>query len=208
LARVSGLLRDIRLESSTIQFDHEVGTRLAKIAEEQGMAEAVPGVDRPTVDVLGLFALVMPEAEAPPLRCMYMNHLSAFLDRRFREYDFRRGAADARRLIEKLLGIADYPKHPASYYQPDNDPAERDIDIADYATLSAIASSRKPNRSVRAVFEEALAARVGALVRCVDWPGPDFVVAPLVSAGVKTFVRSKLPGVWNPDRASGGSAAG
>jgi hypothetical protein len=201
LAQAFGLLGNMRKESSTIQFDHEVRQRLASIGSTESASEseleAIPGVDRPVADVLGTFALVMPRTSQPPLRCVYLNALSAFLDRRFREYDFRRGAADARRLATRLLEISEYIQRPAEFYEPDSDPAARDI--GDYAVLSTIRSTRNPRRSVRRVFEDALDARIDAVVRRLDLPGPDNPLTDAIASYfVKKAVRERLPSLWNP----------
>src|SRR5262249_1596831 len=143
------------------------------------------------------FALIMPRPDQPPLRCVYLNALSAFLDRRFREYDFRRGAADARRLVTRLLHITEYAKRPEEFYDPDTDADARDI--GDYTVLDTIRSTRKPRRTVRQVFEEALDARLDAVVRRLDLPGPDNPLTDaIVSHLIKGVVHDRLPSLWNP----------
>jgi predicted acylesterase/phospholipase RssA len=192
LAHAFNMLRDVRTESSMIQFEREVVEPLSAI---KGLRQ-LPGVGRPPVDLLRTFALVIPREGDPPLRSVYLNHLSAFLDRAFREYDFRRGAADARRAATALLKI-DYQQRPEPFYAPDADGGEI-VSVNRYATLEDIPSSRKPGHNVREVFEEALEDRVRALVKHFNLPGPDNrVTDAFVTRIVNGIVRDKLPTLWN-----------
>ncbi len=186
------MLRDVRTESSMIQFDKEVTGPLSAL----GGPKALPGVNRPPADLLKTFALVIPREGDPSLRCVYLNHLSAFLDRKFREYDFRRGAADARLVARDLFQIS-YQQHPETFYTPDADP--QDVgDISRYTALNTIPSTRDPQRSVRSVFEDALEQRIKSLVKQVNLPGPDNPLTDmLVSRIANRFVRNKLPSLWN-----------
>jgi hypothetical protein len=189
------MLRDVRTESSMIQFDKEVVRPL----EDVGGSKALPGVHRPSVDLLRTFALVIPREEDPSLRCVYLNHLSAFLDRKFREYDFRRGAADARRVATMMFQI-DYDQRPEAFYAPDAD--VQDVgDISRYAALETIPSTRDAQRSVREVFEEALEERISALVKHFNLPGPDNPLTDaLVTRIINGVVLGKLPALWNGEQ--------
>jgi predicted acylesterase/phospholipase RssA len=191
------MLRNIRTEGSSIQFDNEVVRLSDDLHQTNSLVRAIPGVDRPPVDLLRTFALVIPHLHTPPLRCLYLNHFSAFLDRKFREYDFRRGAADARRVAKVMLKIAVYDERPEEFYEPDND-ANLRVDIRHYKALGSIQSTRHPGRSVRDVFENAVEQRVRALVRRADLPGPN---NPLTDAIVTRMIMSeilkRLPSLWN-----------
>ncbi len=192
LAHAFNMLRDVRTESSMIQFEREVVEPLSAI---KGLRQ-LPGVGRPPVDILRTFALVIPHEGDPPLRSVYLNHLSAFLDRAFREYDFRRGAADARRAATALLKI-DYEHRPESFYAPDAVDGEI-VNVSRYATLEDIPSTREPGRNVREVFEEALEHRINALVKHFNLPGPDnWATDTLVTNIVNGIVLDKLPALWN-----------
>lgn len=195
LSYAFNMLRDVRTESSMIQFDKEIVRPLADVAG----AKAFPGVLRPPVDLLRTFALVIPREGEPSLRCVHLNHLSAFLDRKFREYDFRRGAADARRVATLIFNI-DYDQRPEPFYNPDAD--DQDIgDISDYAALDDIPSARDPERNVREVFEEALEKRIRALVGHFNLPGPDNPLTDaIVTRIVMGVVLGKLPDLWNGNR--------
>jgi len=188
------MLRDVRTESSMIQFDKEIIGPLTATGGPKG----IPGVNRPPVDLLKTFALVIPQEGDPSLRCVYLNHLSAFLDRRFREYDFRRGAADARRVARDLFQIT-YQQQPESFYTPDADPSDIG-DISRYSALDDIQSTRDPRHSVRDVFEDALERRVNALVRHFNLPGPDNPLTDaLVTRIVNGIIRDRLPSLWNDE---------
>ena len=194
-----GLLGAWRTESSAVHFNDEVdgpSRALRTPGGRRDVALALPGVDRPPVDVLGSFALVIPRADDRNLRGVHLFGLAAFLDRKFREYDFRRGAVDARRVAHELLEIREYDAgRPDGFYEPDDDPSLR-FEIDEYDSLGQIASSRDPNRSVRAVFEEAVARRIDALVARSDAPGPDALLDPLVTRLLTGQVRERLPGLW------------
>jgi hypothetical protein len=189
LTHAFNMLRDIRTESSMIQFEREIAQPLANAIG----VKALPGVPRPPVELLSTFALVIPREGDPSLRCVHLNHLSAFFDRTFREYDFQRGAADARKVATTLLQI-DYEQRPLAVADIS------EIDIRDYAALGAIASTRDPSRSVREVFEEALEQRLNALIRHLNLPGPDnWLTDSLVTRVVNGIALDKLPSLWNGD---------
>ncbi len=202
LEHAFGIFRDHRAESRAIQFNGEVVMPSRATGQSRsgtGLAFQLPGVDRPPVEVLERFALVLPAPNAPPLRGVFLHALSAFLDERFREYDFRRGAADARRLIIKVLGVNDYDRHPDEYYRPDDD-AELRHDIRTYTTLGVIPSTRDPDRTVRQVFEHALDVRLRALIRHWDAPGPDnFITDALLERIIKGMVHERLPKLWHTE---------
>lgn len=162
LQQAGGLLGALLSESSTIQFNREIlvpGSR----SEAQGKRESLIGVDRPDVELLDNVVLVMPARNAGDLRGNHMHALGAFLDRRFREYDFRRGAADAQKVAEQLLGIQYDAGHPPGYYDPDQDPTLL-FNISDYAALTRIPSFRDPNRSIHQLFQQALEQRLNAML--------------------------------------------
>jgi hypothetical protein len=141
------------------------------------------------------FALVMPRSEDRRLRGMHLFSLAAFLDKRFRDYDFRRGAADARKAATEVLQISYDAGRPAGFYAPDDDPLLT-ADLTTYDGLNMIASSRDPKRSVRQVFEDALDKRLDALVRHWNPPGPDLLYDLPLSVLVKHLVHEQLPTVW------------
>ena len=197
LTQLLNVVRDMHTESRTIQFDREILEPSLAATSGDDLSFALPGVDRPPVELLDRFALVIPRVGDPPLRCVYFQALSAFLDRRFREHDYRRGAADARRAAKQVLGIADYAEQDEAYYQPDRDAGEQDI--RQYASLRTVKSSRADarGRSVQEVFEEALAERISAIVKTWDLPSGFFGVAEKVVTEVMTSkVLEKLPGMW------------
>jgi len=165
-----------------------------------GAERGIPGLDAPPAAVLSRFALVMPAAVDARLRGNHLHALGAFLDRRFREYDFRRGAADARQVARATLGIH-YAERPAHFYEPDSDPRLH-CDLADYAALGEIPSSnlRYAHRSVRQVFEAALDRRIDALLAAWDLPLPGLVEAPVDNAVkplIKAYLRAQLPAAWD-----------
>jgi len=84
--------------------------------DPDGLERALPGLDRAAVDVLRRIALVMPRPTDLPLRGNHLHAMAAFLDRRFREYDFRRGAADAQATAREVLGISYPAPQAAAYY--------------------------------------------------------------------------------------------
>ena len=120
-----------------------------------------------------------------------LQALAGFLDKRFREYDFRRGAADARQMAIDTLGLTYDAGRPDGYYDPDKDDTLK-ADISTYAALDNVPSSRDPNRSVRRVFEDALHARLDALVNRLNPPGPNGVDAMIV----RLAVDSQLAKEW------------
>jgi hypothetical protein len=190
------MLRDIRTESSKVEFDNEIVRRSADLKPTDSLTRALPGLPRPPVELLRNFALVIPRLGDPSLRCVYLNHLSAFLDRKFREYDFRRGAAYARDVARDVLEIR-YEQRPEAFYHPDADESLGG-DISDYAVLDTIASTRDPNRSVRRMFEDALESRIAALVRRFDLPGPDNPLTDaILTRMARTAALSRMPKLWN-----------
>lgn len=203
----SKLLQALRTESSAIQFDREVlrpslripDPTLQRRAEttSSGVLGSIPGVDRAEVDVLDTFALVLPEAGDRPLHGSYLGiALSGFLDRKFREYDFRRGAADARRVVREVLKINSYDAQRPDgeqFYHPDDDP-QFAYDLSSYTALDRIPSSHDPQRSVREVFETALQQRVSALIGHWNPPGLNLIYA----WGLNRWVRNHLPDIWIP----------
>lgn len=196
-----GLIPAIKLESSTIQFENEVirPSKLANNPPADGneVLRALPGVDRAPVDVLDKFALVMPGPEASRLRGNHMHALGAFLDERFRDYDFRRGAADARTLALTRLNIPEYDTSRGdAFYKPDADERHKH-DVSSYDKLGQITSTRDPNRNIRDVFESALRARINAILRHWNAPGPDFVLDPILGRFISDRVMDRLPGLWD-----------
>ena len=119
--------------------------------------------------------------------------LSAFLDQKFREYDYRRGAADARRVALDVLGITQNVTRPEgeAFYRPDDD-TTLNQDLSSYDILGSIDSSREAGRNVREVFERALKGRIKALVNQIDPPGPDLVYA----WALERIILKKLPDIW------------
>jgi predicted acylesterase/phospholipase RssA len=199
LEQAAGLLGAMLNESSARAFQGEVVPRMPPPALA-GAERGIPGLDAPPAAVLGRFALVMPAAVDARLRGNHLHALGAFLDRRFREYDFRRGAADARLVARATLGIR-YPERPAHFYEPDSDPRLH-CDLTGYAALGEIPSSnlRYAHRSVRQVFEAALDRRIDALLAAWDLPLPGLVEAPLDNAVkplIKTYLRAQLPAAWD-----------
>lgn len=191
------MLRDVMTESSAVQFQNEVIRRSVNLAPDESLTKQLPGVDHPPVELLGNFALVIPHEDEPEIRAVYLNHMSAFLDQKFREYDFRRGAADGRRVARDVLQLTGYPQQPEAYYHPDDDPTLH-ADITQYGSLSEIPSTRDPKRSVRDLFEDALDTRIDVLVKRFDLPGWDNPLTDaLVARLVKGAVMERLPGFWN-----------
>lgn len=190
------LLGAVRSESSAVQFDREVV--LPSLNERGAVSRlqgALPGVDRAEVEVLDDVALVLPKAGGRRLKGSYLAYaLSAFLDETFREYDFRRGAADARRVATDVLNIAYSAARPEGdrFYQPDGDPQFLP-ELTDYRVLDTIPSSSNPSRSVKAVFEDALRGRIRGLVNRIDPPGPDV----FYSWFVEQHVIGQLPHLWD-----------
>ena len=180
-----GLLGAMRTESAALQFDHEV-RGLAPVANQPppdpAGARAIAGVDRAPVELLADFALVLPRPEdaARPLRGSYLHALAGFFDRRFREYDYRRGAADARALARTRLQIAYPAPHADAFYAPDAAPDLALGGLAGpltYEALGQLPSSHEPHRMIKQVFEDALDDRIRFLL--ADFihrnhpPGPD-----------------------------------
>jgi len=172
--------------------------------DPDGLERALPGLDRAAVDVLRRIALVMPRPTDLPLRGNHLHAMAAFLDRRFREYDFRRGAADAQATAREVLGISYPAPQAAAYYQPETDP-NLTADLSAYERLGDLPSSHAgaAGRSVRQVFEDALTARIVALIHAWNAPGPDFLFDPVLIATIPSLVRGQLPLLW-PSRGAQG----
>lgn len=201
--RFFGLITALHTESSTIQFQNEVlmpSAAANQQVQSEASTRAIAGIDRPPVDLLNNFALVMPTKEenaAHRLKGNHLHGLAAFLDRRFREYDFRRGAADAQQIVRDILAIANYDSgHSADYYTPDNDPA-LNVDLSDYANLDHIPSTRDPRHSVKQVFENALDGRIDALIHRWKATQFDLLLDPIFSHVVKDIAHQNLPKLWN-----------
>lgn len=205
---VPKLIGALWTESSAIQFDREIVGPLVGVVQQvpgqdTSIEEAIPGIDRPIAELLDHFALVTPEVQ-PRLAGSYLGMaLSAFLDQRFREYDFRRGAADARRVADKRLGIANKTERAAQFYQPDGDKAI-EVAIPEYASLAACPSARVQGKNVQEVFEDALKARLHALIHAavgkINPPGPDVAYgASLDLLLTLTYgaLRGELPKIWD-----------
>lgn len=180
LAYGRALLTAVFMESRAVQFDREVviPSKTPEHTVARGQA-AIPGIDRSDVELLDKVALVLPQADDKPLKGSYLIcALSAFLDERFRQYDFQRGVVDARRVAQEVLGITAQVERPEGqhFYTPDLNP-ELNADISHYAALDAIPSSHDTRRSVRRVFEEGLSLRLKAIVNRLDPPGPDAIYA-------------------------------
>lgn len=218
IQQVSKLLSAVMNESTALQFDNEImlpsqaaqekatvpAAREAERGEEDGGTRGLPGVDRAPVELLDRFALVMPEATDKRLRGNHLHALGAFLDRRFREYDFRRGAADARRVANQLLGISYDAGRGEAFYSPDGDPGlifnisseDSADDLAHYDNLDRIPCESDPGVSVRQRFEESLDKRINALVARWDTPGIDLISDPLFAALIRRVVHEHLPKAW------------
>jgi len=56
---------------------------------------------------------------------------------------------------------------------------------------------------VRQVFEDALTARIVALIHAWNAPGPDFLFDPVLIATIPSLVRGQLPLLW-PSRGAQG----
>jgi predicted acylesterase/phospholipase RssA len=195
LVQCSTLLQGIFNESRSIQFSREIAPPITQ--PQAGGLEELPGVDQAPVEILGNFALVIPQKGDSSLRGIYFHAFSAFLDRRFREYDFRRGAADARHVAMQNLGIDYDGKRPEGFYAPDEDREfQLSHDLAAYESLGHVPSYGDPNRSVKDVLEDALAERIDALLRAWNGPGWDFIIDPLLSAGARALLPQALPSVW------------
>jgi predicted acylesterase/phospholipase RssA len=200
LSLAQSLLGGLVNESTAIQFTHEVLRRPIALTPPDILrpARAIPGVDPAPVESLTDVALIMPRKDDPDLRGNHLMALGAFLDRTFREYDFRRGAADARAVARNVLQIVYTAPHPDSYYDPESD-ARLQADLSDYANLGSIRRGNGEDRSVQATLESALDARIDTLMRAWNAPGPDLVLDPLVAAFVKRLVKQQLPQVWLPE---------
>lgn len=189
------LLGAVHGESSAMQFDREVV--LPSLNEGGAVSRlqgALPGIDRADVEVLDDVALVVPKPDDKRLKGSHLAYaLSAFLDETFREYDFRRGAADAQRVAKEVLNITYSAARPDGdrFYRPDDDPAFQP-ELTDYSVLDMIPSSHDPNHSVKAVFEEALKGRIKGLINRIDPPGPDLVYAWFVDRKII----DELPELW------------
>jgi predicted acylesterase/phospholipase RssA len=180
-----------RNESSALQFDREIVLPSQQGHGDDEIRGAIPGIDRANIELLEQFRLVIPDRQAPPLYGSYFNALSAFLDQRFREYDYRRGAADANRVAHELLEIDYNSDRPPGFFEPDKDPSLQ-FDLSDYAALDTIPSTRDPSRSVRQVFEDALDGRIRAIVDVWNPWGPNIIASKLIEG----FVHDQLPGMW------------
>ncbi|HMA38347.1 MAG TPA: patatin-like phospholipase family protein [Chloroflexia bacterium] len=193
LGRLFNFLSIMYAESEAFQFQRGViAPATAPAAADD--TRSLEGVDRPPEELLNRFALVMP-LPGHPLRGGQLTALSGFFDRRFREYNYRRGAADGQRLARTLLQI-DYPApQPAAYYDPDGD-ARLDVDLTTYAGLAHIPSTRDPRRSVQQVFEDALDGRIKALLHHWNLPGPDALLDIPLAALIKHEVLREIAATW------------
>lgn len=186
-----GLLGAVDNEATAIQFQGDVILRSMQAQNPGDTSFNIPGVDGPPVELLRNVALVMSRANDTRLRGNHLHALGAFLDRRFREYDFRRGAADARLMASDVLKIAYEPKRTQDFYEPEKD-LELGPDIEDYDILSTISSTRDPNRSVRQVFEDSVDGRIAALVSKWNPPGPNFITDEVI----KHIIHDELAKLW------------
>jgi predicted acylesterase/phospholipase RssA len=201
LQQAMGLLTALRTESSAIQLQKEVATRsTVEQGRDADPLRLLPGVDAAPVEVLSNFALVMPgKEETRPLLGTYLQAMGAFLDEQFRQYDFRRGAADARRVALNRLNIPEYDSgRGADFYKPNEDP-NLNFDLSTYSKLGEVTSTRDSSRTVKDVFETAVRGRVEAIVRRWDAPGWDFVLDPLLANFVADYAVNSLPGMWAPE---------
>jgi predicted acylesterase/phospholipase RssA len=151
---------------------------LAPVMSDGETTKTIPGINQAPDSLFQHFCLVTPDTR--PLRGSYLiMALSGFLDERFRMYDYRRGAADARETARIKLGII-YERNDvdAAFYTPDQD-ATLGPSIPDYAALDQIPSTLSPDLTVKAVFERAvrerLSALIGPLVTQINPPGPNFL---------------------------------
>ena len=159
-------------------------------------------MDRAPVELLGNFALVTTDPAAPPLHGRYLHHMAAFLDRRFRAHDFRRGAADARRTATDLLGLSYTVDRPDGFYTPDADP-DLAADLDSYGALDRLASSSLPGHTVREAFEAGLDGRarylIAEYVRRSRPPGPDRLYDALLDGFydlVRPQIRAQIAAGW------------
>ncbi|MGI8587248.1 MAG: patatin-like phospholipase family protein [Chloroflexia bacterium] len=201
-----GLLSAMRNESTALRFAGEVlGRDMMQAAAPvqhtapaaDGAARGIAGVGDPPVELLGNFALVMPTADDKRLHGNHLHALAAFLDRSFREYDFRRGAADAQKTAHDVLKIQYDSGRPADFYLPDDDktlPCADDLQT--YAALGTIKSTKHPDKTVLQVFEDALGKRVSGLVRKWNPPGPDLPYDLLLPPLITHLLDEHIPGLW------------
>ncbi|MCS6839775.1 MAG: patatin-like phospholipase family protein [Roseiflexus sp.] len=196
------LISAVHTESSAVQFDREVVLPAVTSGRDSDLRGALPGVDRADVELLNNVALVLPLENAPRLYGSHLGYaLAAFLDERLREHDFRRGAADARRVGRDLLELPEVTGRPDGFYDPDADP-NLVVDMRSYAGLDTIVSTGDPRRTVRQCFESDLRARMHALIDRVPLPWPRWVwlygwlVRLLARWLIWRKVREALPGLW------------
>jgi predicted acylesterase/phospholipase RssA len=205
LAQTLGVVGAMHRESRTLQFQNDMAdVSRRKIELENPTAEGsrlLPGINLPPVELLRNFALVMPQKD--DLRGYYLHAMGAFLDKRLREYDFRRGASDARRIITSKdgLGITEYQQNTESnYYTPEND-KELNIDISEYTALAKLTSLIDPSRKVKQVFEDGLRERFDYLLDRWDLVKGisfrEYLVDKALSALFRQHLMPKyLPGMW------------
>jgi predicted acylesterase/phospholipase RssA len=185
-AYTAGLLGGLLHESGALQLAQDGWQQ-----SDQPL-QAIPGVERMSIELLGNIALIMPKVDDQRLCGSYLRAFSAFLDQRFREYDFRRGAADARRVAQEVLDISYDSKRPESFYRPDEDPALR-CDLSSYAALGEIASTRHPRMSVQQVFEIALKRRIRAITgRWKPW-----ILRPAYAKIIEHCFLHHIPKAWS-----------
>jgi predicted acylesterase/phospholipase RssA len=231
------LYSGLRTEASAIQFDDDALARDAAMGpglERAQIARRLPGasptayggggssadrapremaragVGPPSPSLLARFALVMPGEQQgmSPIRGYHLGALGAFLDWRFREYDYRRGAADAREVIQQRLGIR-YERPNPAFYRPDaDDELYPRADLSQYLGLEGIPSSR-PDRQgqyLRGVFEDALRRRLDWVVpQATQQLGVPLLSLPFVPRLLKSYVWGKvqalLPDYWANEQA-------
>ena len=203
---LKALFGALRAESSAIQFQREVLLTSQESGSPRDLRGSLPGVDRPPVEILHDIAVVMPQASDRRLLGSYLGlALSAFLDERLREYDFRRGAADARTLANTTLHLPAVAGRSPSFYKPNEDTTIA-ISLPTYEQLGGIISSHDRDlpvgqrRSVRTVFEADLHARLNALIDRMPLPGPawlyGWLARPLARWLAWRKLRAALPRQW------------
>lgn len=205
LAYLLRLLGGMRSESSAIQFDHEVllpSLRAQQRADQ--LQGALPGVDRADVEILDKVVLVLPHIDQKRLIGSHLVYaLAGFLDQSFREYDFRRGAADARAMARSVLGLNQSIERANGdlFYAPDQDP-QFPLYPQEYALLQDIKSTRFPAQTIDTLLKRHLRTRLRGVLRHFPIGGPWWLRAgvwPLrliASWIVPWWVSKKLPDYW------------
>lgn len=204
------LIAGIRNEAGTIEFhidDRPTPTPANQSpSTSDGQSDdlgprAVPGQPPLYESLIESMGMVTPAEGSEPLRCKYFGHLSAFLDPAFREYDYRRGAADARRLLPSLLITDQCPREPG-FYEPDKDERFNKVDLRRYENLANIKSTLPEDefkgKPIKDILEDRLEKRIDYLLRAIA-SRVDSLLAPVVAliADSQIDMHKILPRVWN-----------